>query len=72
MIGALPGRRLWQTAVAVAALGSFAAIGMAYPYFLPFVNSLGVGHPAYQLLNDSNASGMTDCRQWSTSSRNID
>jgi len=55
-IGALPGRRLWQTAVAIAAIGSFAAIAMAYPYFLPFVNSLSFGHPAYQLLNDSNVS----------------
>jgi hypothetical protein len=55
-IGALPGRRLWQTAVAVAAIGSFAAIAMAYPYFLPFVNSLAFGHPVYQLVNDSNVS----------------
>jgi len=56
MIGALPGRRLWQTAVAMSAIGSFAAIAMAYPYFLPFVNSLAFGHPVYQLVNDSNVS----------------
>jgi hypothetical protein len=55
-IGALPGRRLWQTAVAVAAVSSFVAIAMAYPYFLPFVNSLGFGRPAYWLLNDCNVS----------------
>jgi len=56
MVRALPGRRLWQTAIAAAAVSSFAAIALAYPYFLPFVNSLAFGHPVYQLLNDSNVS----------------
>jgi hypothetical protein len=55
-IQAFPGRRFWQTAVALAAVSSFVAIAMAYPYFLPFVNSLSFGHPVYQLLNDSNVS----------------
>jgi amino acid transporter len=56
MVRALPGRKLWQTAIVVAVASSFAAIALAYPYFLPFVNSLAFGHPAYQLMNDSNVS----------------
>jgi hypothetical protein len=56
LMNALPARRLWQAATAIAAAGSFAAVAMAYPYFLPFVNSLGFGHPAYQLVNDCNVS----------------
>ena len=54
--GALPGRKLWRAATAAAALSSFVAIALAYPYFMPFVNSLAFGHPAYQLMNDSNVS----------------
>jgi len=56
MVRALPGRRLWQAAIAAAAISSFAAIAFAYPYLMPFVNSLALGHPAYQLVNDSNVS----------------
>jgi len=56
MIDALAGRRIWQAAAAVAAASSFVAIAMAYPYFMPFANSLAFGHPLYQLLNDSNVS----------------
>lgn len=56
MVGALPGRKLWQAAIAAAALSSFVAIALAYPYFMPFVNSLAFGHPVYQLMNDSNVS----------------
>ena len=56
MIRALPGRMVWRTAMAAAAICSFVAVGMAYPYFLPFVNSLAFGHPHYQLMNDSNVS----------------
>lgn len=26
----------------------------AYPYYFPFINSLSLGHPAYELVNDSN------------------
>jgi len=26
----------------------------AYPYYFPYVNALSVGHPAYELVNDSN------------------
>jgi hypothetical protein len=56
MVGALPGRKVWQAAIAAAALSSFFAIALAYPYFMPFVNSLAFGHPVYQLMNDSNVS----------------
>ncbi len=28
--------------------------GRAYPYFLPYINSLGMGRPGYLLVNDSN------------------
>jgi hypothetical protein len=30
----------------------------AYPYYFPFVNSLGFGRPAYILVSDSNLIGM--------------
>jgi hypothetical protein len=56
MVRALPGRTVWRTAVAAAAVSSLVAAGLAYPYFLPFVNSLAFGHPPYQLMNDSNVS----------------
>jgi len=56
LVRALPGRKLWQAAIAAAAVSSFAAIALAYPYLMPFVNSLAFGHPAYQLVNDSNVS----------------
>jgi hypothetical protein len=56
MVGALPGRRIWLTAVAAAAVSCFVPIALAYPYFLPYVNGLAFGHPAYSLMNDSNVS----------------
>jgi hypothetical protein len=56
LIAALPGRNFWRTAVAVAAASSFVSIVLAYPYLLPYVNSLAFGHPVYQLVNDSNVS----------------
>lgn len=56
MVCALPGRRIWQAAIAVAAASSFVTVALAYPYFMPFVNSLGFGRPVYQLMNDSNVS----------------
>jgi hypothetical protein len=45
MVRALPAPKLWQTAIGAAAMGSLAAVVLAYPYFLPFVNSLAFGHP---------------------------
>ncbi len=38
---------------ALAACSLFAAVH-AYPFYIPFVNSLSLGHPAYQLFSDSN------------------
>ena len=56
MVSCFRGQKLWATAVVAAAVSSFVAVAMAYPYFMPFVNSLVFGHPVYQLLNDSNVS----------------
>jgi len=33
---------------------SIISVARAYPYYLPFLNSLSLGHPGYELLNDSN------------------
>ncbi len=40
-------------AVAFAASCLFTAV-RAYPYYFPYINALGLGHPAYALVNDSN------------------
>ena len=43
-------------AAAVAALAAsclFTAVG-SYPYYFPYINALGLGRPAYALVNDSN------------------
>jgi 4-amino-4-deoxy-L-arabinose transferase-like glycosyltransferase len=49
---------------AAATAGSVAAVALAvsclytamhaYPFFFPYINALSMGHPAYELLNDSN------------------
>ena len=39
--------------VLLAASCLFTAV-RAYPYYFPFINSLSLGHPAYELVNDSN------------------
>ena len=54
LIGGLPRRRIWQGVAVALAASSFVAIVRSYPYFFPFVNSLGSGYPAYYLMNDSN------------------
>lgn len=36
------------------AILSIAAVTGTYPYYFPFINSLGSGHLAYRLVNDSN------------------
>jgi len=51
------GRRGAQTLAAgyaVLALISVVTIYSHYPYFMPFLNHLGFGRPAYTLINDSN------------------
>ncbi len=40
-------------AIALAVASLVTAIG-AYPYYIPFLNSLSMGHPGYDLVNDSN------------------
>ena len=39
---------------AALALISLVSAVRAYPYFLPYINSLGMGRPGYMLVNDSN------------------
>ena len=42
----------WLTATL--AVASLATTARAYPYFMPFLNSLSLGRPGYALVNDSN------------------
>lgn len=46
--------RVAMGAYVVLALWSVVTVVRAYPYFFPFVNSLGSGHEPYELVNDSN------------------
>ena len=43
---------VWVTAAL--ALASVVTAVRAYPYYIPFMNSLSGGHPAYELVSDSN------------------
>lgn len=59
MLGELrgPGRSGLSVGGAVVALLAASCLYTAvraYPYYLPFINSLSLGHPAYELVNDSN------------------
>ncbi len=47
-------RRPLQLVTAALVASCFFAVVPAYPYFFPFVNSLALGRPVYQLVNDSN------------------
>ncbi len=38
----------------VLVLASFVSVIRSYPYYLPYINSLGLGKPGYLLVNDSN------------------
>lgn len=40
--------------VALLAVASLVTVALAYPYYIPFLNSLRFGKPAYSLVNDSN------------------
>jgi hypothetical protein len=46
--------RLGAGAYTLLAIFSLLAVIRAYPYYFPFLNSLGFGHPPYALVNDSN------------------
>ncbi len=55
----------WLTA-ALALTSVFVAV-RAYPYYLPFLNSLSRGRPGYELVNDSNLDwnqALPDVEQW--------
>lgn len=56
MLNELPGRKLMQAITAALIVSCFYACIAAYPFFFPFVNALGMGRPAYTLMNDSNVS----------------
>jgi len=45
---------LGRAAVYFLALTCLISAVRAYPYFLPYINSLGMGKPGYMLVNDSN------------------
>ena len=48
-----PARWCLALAVTLAAASVLTAV-RAYPYYIPFLNSLSLGHPGYELVNDSN------------------
>jgi hypothetical protein len=55
----------WIT-VALALISIFTAV-RTYPYYMPFLNSLSRGRPAYELVNDSNLDwnqALPDVEQW--------
>lgn len=56
IIAQLPGRRVWQAGAIALAASSFIPVARAYPHFFPYVNALGLGRPAFELINDSNVS----------------
>jgi hypothetical protein len=52
---------------AALAVASLATAARAYPYFVPFLNSLSLGRPGYALVNDSNLDwnqALPDVRQF--------
>ena len=49
-----PGRKLLLALVAVLAASCLLTAFRTYPYYFPYVNALSFGHPAYELLSDSN------------------
>jgi Dolichyl-phosphate-mannose-protein mannosyltransferase len=46
--------RLVGAAAGVLALSCLFTAVRAYPYYFPYINALSFGHPAYELMNDSN------------------
>jgi len=66
-------RSRWRLALAgswltlALALWSLVTAMRAYPYYLPFLNSLSMGRPGYELVNDSNLDwnqALPDVEQW--------
>lgn len=48
------GARIVKVAYVVLALACLTTMVRTYPYYFPYVNSLGFGRPAYSLVSDSN------------------
>ena len=46
--------KIGKLAVYILALTCLISAIRAYPYFLPYINALGMGNPGYMLVNDSN------------------
>ena len=46
--------RLLVPLTAALAIASLYTAARPFPYFMPYVNALAFGHPAYELMNDSN------------------
>jgi 4-amino-4-deoxy-L-arabinose transferase-like glycosyltransferase len=56
ILAQLPGRRIWQAAAVALVLASFVPVIRAWPNYVPYVNGFALGHPAFELINDSNVS----------------
>ncbi len=54
MVGPLRGRRVLQAVTATLAIGCLSAAALSYPWFIPYMNGLRLGRPAYTLLNGAN------------------
>jgi Dolichyl-phosphate-mannose-protein mannosyltransferase len=50
----LTSARIAAIAVVVLVLTCLSAAVRIYPYYFPYINALSFGHPAYELVNDSN------------------
>jgi len=64
--GWTPARSFAWLTVALAAASLLTAV-RAYPNYFPFLNSLTLGHPGYELVNDSNLDwnhALLDVRRW--------
>jgi len=67
ILTALPGTKVLQGATAVFAGLCIVTAVRSYPYYFPYVNVLGMGRPAYTLVNDSNVDwnhGMFEAKQF--------
>jgi hypothetical protein len=54
MLGHLRRPRVFQALAAVLAISCLSTAARSYPWFMPYVNSLSLGRPAYTLMNGAN------------------
>jgi hypothetical protein len=54
LLAHLPRPRLLMPLAAALAIVSLFTTARAFPYYFPYINALGMGRPAYALVNDSN------------------